>query len=199
MLAEHAVDGGAGDTIAPGELAEALATLAVPQDGSAIEFEWFASDVPALEPGAAHAGAHPLDDQIAFQFGNRSDDDDDGPPQRTTGVDLLAEADELDVDSVQLIEHFEEVFHRAGDPIRSPDQQDIEAAAAGIAHHLIEPGPPYAGAAHPICILLDDLIAALLSHLAQVIELCFWMLIESGDTQVQGGALHGECEETQSA
>ena len=92
MLAEHAVDGGAGDTVALGQLAEALAPLAVPQDSSAIEFQRLASDVPTLEPGAAHAGADPLDDQVALQFCNRPDDDHDGTPQWPSGIDLLAEA-----------------------------------------------------------------------------------------------------------
>jgi hypothetical protein len=36
--------------------------------------------------------AHPVDDQAAFKFGDRGDDDYDGPAQRPAGIDLLGEA-----------------------------------------------------------------------------------------------------------
>ena len=99
------------------------------------------SDVPAFEPGAPHAGADPLDDQVAFKLGDGADDDDDGAAQRAARVDLLTEADELDVEPVQLVQHIEEVLHRSCDSIRSPDQNNIELAAAGIPHQVVEPWP----------------------------------------------------------
>ena len=108
----------------------------------------------AFEPGAPHAGADPLDDQVAFEFGDGADDDHDGAAQRAAGVDLLAEADELDVEPVQLVEHFEEVPDRPGDPVRRPDQDDIEAAAAGIPHQVIETGPARLRAGDPVGILV---------------------------------------------
>jgi len=93
VLAEHAVDGGAGDAIALGQLAETLTALPVPQDGSSIKLQWLTPDVPALEPGAAHASPHPLDDQVALELRNRSDVDHDCPAQWPAGIDLLAEAE----------------------------------------------------------------------------------------------------------
>ena len=116
------MDGGAGDAIALGQLAEALAALPVPQDGGWIELEGRPADVPAFEPGAAHAGAYPLDDQVAFQFRDGSEDDHHRPAQWPSGIDLFAEAAELDVQPVELIEHIEETFHGPGDPVRGPDQ-----------------------------------------------------------------------------
>jgi len=59
-----------------------------------------------------------------FQRGDGSDDDHDGPAQRAAGVDLLAEADELEVEPVQLVQHLEEVPDRAGDPLRGPDMRN---------------------------------------------------------------------------
>ena len=131
---KHAMDGGAGDAVCPGQLSQALAAAAVEQDRLPIEFEPPAPDVPAFEPGPAHAGSDPLDNQVAFELGDGPDDDDNGAAQRAAGVDLLAEADELDVEMVQLVKHFEEVFHRAGNPVRGPDQDHFEATAAGILH-----------------------------------------------------------------
>ena len=64
--------------------------------------------------------------------------------QRTARVDVLAEADVLDVEVVQLVEHLEEVPHRARDSIRGPDQDGVEAAAAGVGHDGIQTGFPHA-------------------------------------------------------
>ena len=111
------MDRGAGDAIARRQLAQALTVLTVAKDGAAIEVQRLASDVPAFEAGPAHAGADPLDDQVALQFRDRSDDDHDGPAQRAAGVDVFPEADELDLETVELVENIEEVFHRPGDPI----------------------------------------------------------------------------------
>ena len=66
--------------------------------------------MPAFELGPPHAGAHPLGDEAAFKFGDCADDDDDRSAQRSAGIDLLAEADELHVEPDQFVQHLEEVF-----------------------------------------------------------------------------------------
>ena len=43
--------GGPRDPVGLCDLAQALALLAFPEDGSLIELKWPASDVPAFEPG----------------------------------------------------------------------------------------------------------------------------------------------------
>jgi hypothetical protein len=73
--------------------------------------------VAAFELGPPHAGTHPRDDKVAFQLCDRADDHHDGPAQGTSGVDLFAEAYELDVEPVQLIQHIEEVLDRPGNTI----------------------------------------------------------------------------------
>jgi hypothetical protein len=60
-----------------GQLAETLATPSIPQDSLGNESKRFAPDMPAFEFGAAHSGPHPLDDQVALEFSDRPDDDDD--------------------------------------------------------------------------------------------------------------------------
>src|ERR1035441_4986683 len=148
------------------------------------------ADVPAFEASAPHAGAHPFDDEVALKLSDGADDDHDGSAQRTAGVDLLPERDELDAYPVQVVEHIEEVTSGACDAIARPDQHDAEAAAAGVSHHLIETRPFGLRATDPVSILIDDLEAALRSHLAQVIELRLRMLIDGAHSQVKGGALH---------
>ena len=165
--------------MAHGQLPEALTILAVPNDGFAIKFERPASDVTAFETSTPHAGADLLDDQGAFEFRDRTDDDHDGTPQRSAGVDALAEAYELDFQAIQLVEHFEEVPGRAGDAVRCPYQDDIEPSAAGIPHQIIQPRAARLRAADLVSKLRDDFVPALSSHLAEVIELGLRMLIDA--------------------
>jgi len=89
------------------------------------------ADVPAFEASAPHACAHSLDDEVALKLCDGADDDHDGSAQRSAGVDLLAETDELDAYPVQVVEHIKEVTSGACDAIARPDQHDAEAAAAG--------------------------------------------------------------------
>ncbi len=190
MLAEHALYGGRRDAMELGDLAQALAMLAVALDSGMVQHQRIAADVLAFEPGAPHAGAHSLDNQVAFQFSDGADDDHDGPAQRATGVDIFLEADLLDLKPAELVQDFEEVLHRPGDPVRCPDQDNIEPAAAGISHHLIEAWPAGLGAADPVVVLVDNFVAALAGHLAEVVELRFRMLIESRHPHIESGAFH---------
>jgi hypothetical protein len=160
------------------QLAEALATLPVAQDGSAIEDECRAPDVAAFEFRAAHAGANSLDDQAALEFGDGADDHNDGPSQWAAGVDLLSEADELDIQPVQFVEYLEEVLGRPGDSIAGPDQDHLEPAAASIPHHGIEARAAGFGPADPVRVLFNDLITTLLGHQLEIMELGFGMLVQ---------------------
>ena len=172
------------------DLTKALALAAIALDSGVVQFQWVTSDVTPFETGAPQAGTHPFDDQVALKFGDGADDDNDGPAQRPFGIDIFPELDELDLEPVQFVQYFQKVLHRPGDPIRSPDQNNIEPAMAGVGHHQIETGPFGLGAAGSIGVLVDDLIAALRSHLAQVEQLCFRVLIDSRDPHVESGALH---------
>lgn len=99
------------------DLSQAQAAALIAEDGIAIELERMTADVPAFEPGAPHAGAHPLDNEIAFEFGDRIDDGYDSTAQRPAGVDLLAERRELDVEVVELVQDLEEVLYGPCDSV----------------------------------------------------------------------------------
>jgi hypothetical protein len=165
-------------------LAETLTTLPVPKDSGTIKVEGLASDVLTLELSPPHSGPHPLDDEAALQLSDDPDDHDDRPAQWAAGVDLLAEADELYIQAVQLVQHFEEVLRGPGDPVASPHQDDVEAAAAGITHHGIESRPAGLRPGDPVGVLMDDLISALTGHLAEIEELGFGMLVKGRDPHI---------------
>jgi hypothetical protein len=68
LLVQDAVDGGAGDAVASGQLTETLPALAIAEDRRPVQFEWLASDMSTFESSAARAGADPLDDQTSLQL-----------------------------------------------------------------------------------------------------------------------------------
>ena len=187
---EHAVDGSSRDAVGSGYLCQTLPAPAIQEDRLAVQLQRLAPDLAAFEPGAAHAGLDSFDDQIPFELGDRADDDHDGPAQRAAGVDVLPEAYEFDAQAIQFVEQLEEMHHGPGDPVESPDQNDIETSAAGIGHHLIEARPLGFRATDSVRVLLRDLETALGGHLAQVIDLGLRVLVDAGDPQVKGGALH---------
>ena len=105
--------------------------LAISLNSGMVELQRMAADVTAFESGSPHACAHSLDDEVALKLSDGADDDHDGSAQRSAGVDLFPERDELDAYPVQVVEHIEEVTSGACDAIARPDQHDAEAAAAG--------------------------------------------------------------------
>ena len=88
----------------PGDRAEALPLCTFQTDRFPVKADRSAADGTAFEPGSPHAGLDPLDDERALELRDGADDDDDGPAQRATCVDLLAERDELDLEMIQVIE-----------------------------------------------------------------------------------------------
>jgi len=190
LLADDLRDHGAADAVGLGDLVQAHAAVAVSEHGGAIDIERMPADLAAFKPGPAHAGPDPFDDQVPLQLGDGADDHDDGAAERPAGVDVLAERDELDVEMVELIEDFDQVLHRPGQAVERPDQDNIEAAAAGVAEHLIEARAPSLGAADPVDVLLDDLQAALSGQGSEVVELGLGMLIDGRDPHVQSRSFH---------
>jgi hypothetical protein len=111
VLAKRALNGRGGDAVGFGDLPQAMSLATFAADRSVVKHQRVAADMAAFEAGAAHAGSDPLDDQVALQLRDGADDNDQGTAQRPSRVDLLAEADELDVEPAQLVENIEEVFH----------------------------------------------------------------------------------------
>ena len=172
------------------QLGEAVTAGPVPDKGVAIDVEWRPAQALAFQLGAPHAGTNALDNKVAFQLGDGSDDDDHGPAQRAASIDVLPEADELDVEVGQLVQHLKKVTHRAGDTIEGRHQHDVELAMPGVGQEPIESGTLRLGSAELVGVLSHDLEAALRGQAAQVIELGLRMLLEGGDTKIERCSLH---------
>jgi hypothetical protein len=72
-------------------LAEALTASSIPQNGSAVDIERPATDMPAFEPGPTHTCPDAFDDEIPFQLRDCPDDD-NGPATHWERAAVLAEA-----------------------------------------------------------------------------------------------------------
>jgi hypothetical protein len=69
---QHPGNGSPGDAVGFRKLAETLTAATVMDQGSAIYVEGRPANAPAFQPGAAHAGAHPFDNQVSLQLMCRS-------------------------------------------------------------------------------------------------------------------------------
>src|SRR5580704_5067393 len=138
-----------------------MAAIPFPEHCDSVDIDGPATDVPAFESGPAHAGPNPFDDQVAFELRDRADDDDDGPSERATGIEVFPEADVLDVQVVEFVQDFEEVPDGSSDPVRCPDEHHLEPAAARLPKQFVETRPLSLRAGDPVGIFGDDLEAAL--------------------------------------
>jgi hypothetical protein len=57
----------------------------------------------AFQTGSPHSGFHPLDNQTALQFGDRSDNDLHRSTKWTTRTYVFAETNELDPEMIQFV------------------------------------------------------------------------------------------------
>ena len=165
---------------------EAMGTIA--EQGLAIYVESGTANVQAFHFCSPHAGPHAFDNKVAFEFGDGADDDDHGTAQRPAGVEILPEAEELNVQMVEFVQHFQKMPGAASQPIAGPDQHTVEAATAGVGQHLVKTRAACPGPSNAVGVALDNLIAALLGHAFQIMDLSFRVLIQSRNPQVEGGA-----------
>jgi hypothetical protein len=99
-------------------------------------------------------------------------------------------ADELDLQVVEFVQHFEEVPDGPSYPVRGPHHHHLKAAAAGIAEQVIETWPAGFRPRDPVGVLSHDLKTPLLRHRAEVMELSLRMLVHGGYAQVKSYSFH---------
>ena len=82
VFVQHALDRGRRNWMAFCDLPQALSLAAVTVD------RFMVQDY-GVRPMCVPCQTHPLDDQASFQLGDRGDDHDDGPDQRSSSVDVF--------------------------------------------------------------------------------------------------------------
>ncbi len=83
-----------------GQFTQAEAMGTIPQQSLMIEVEPWPADMLAFELGPSHTGPDALYYKVALELGDGAHDDDNSTAQRTAGIDVFPEADELDVQVV---------------------------------------------------------------------------------------------------
>ena len=67
-------DGGPGDAVGGGDLAEALSEIPFPEHRDPADVHRPTTDVTAFEPGPADAGPDSCDAEVPFELGDRADE-----------------------------------------------------------------------------------------------------------------------------
>jgi hypothetical protein len=127
---------------------------------------------------------------LPLDLGYRTNNDDHGPPKRASGIYVFAQADKLDAEMIEFVEHFQEVTHVPRYTVEGSDEHNIKTSTPRIGHHLVKAGTLRFRAAHRVCVLADDLVTALPRHLAQVEKLCLQVLVLRANTCIEDGSLH---------
>jgi hypothetical protein len=107
----------------------------------------------------------------------------------TSGVDIFAQANELDVEMAQFVEHFQEMANASRHPIERGYKHDVEAMPPSISQQLIESRSLRSAPRNDVCVFVGNFISILFGHFAQVEQLCFKMLVSSAHACVSRGAL----------
>src|SRR5438270_13010584 len=157
FLFEDLANQGPGDAMVAGDHGETVAASAITQHTGAVNLSRTPSDAHTFELGSAHAGFHSFNDQVAFQFGDGSDNDDHGAAQWAARVDLFAAADKLDIQVIEFVQYLQKMFGGARQAVARPHGDHVEVAAAGIAQQLVEGWASCPGAA-------ESVIAVYLNH-----------------------------------
>jgi hypothetical protein len=73
---------------------------------------------------------------------------------RRRGVDALGQAHEVDAESLQLVQQRNQVLQVPPEPIKAPDENDVEAAALRVADHVVQRRPAFTCAADTVVAIL---------------------------------------------
>ena len=87
---------------------------------------------------------------MPFQLSHSTDDREDSPAQRRTGIDILLVGDEIDPQVLELLQGIDQVPGGPGKPIKPPHQDHIEPSLPGIIHQIIERRSAVCGATDPV-------------------------------------------------
>jgi hypothetical protein len=97
---------------------------------------WLAATVAAARPCGVEAVLGALDDQLAFELGDRGQDVEEQPADRGGGVDALLQDPQPDLALLQLDGQGGEVLDRPAEAVESSDDQDV--ARAQVPHGRVE-------------------------------------------------------------
>jgi len=121
-----------------------------------------------LLASARHTSLDPLDDDVPFKLSHSTKDREDHFAHRRRGIDGLVEADELDIEGLELFQGSDQVACTAGEPIEPGDQDSVDLTTSGCFHQPIESWSAILGPADSnVCALGLDCEASMLGIFPQ--------------------------------
>jgi hypothetical protein len=176
--------------VALGDLSQGHPTTTITDDLLPIDIQPSPTDPLPFELGPSHSGPNSFYDQTSFEFADSTNDDDHGATQWAGGIDVFSKTDEIDVQMIEVIEHFQEVPNRASHAVERPNHDYIEAMSPGVRHKPIQTGAFGLCSADRVGVLADNLVAACLRQGAQVAKLGLGVLIATGNSGIEHDSLH---------
>src|SRR5215469_666981 len=149
------------------------------------------SDARALRFSVLQAGADTLADQLALEFGHRSDDIEHEPPAGRAQIQVVTEGNERDVQGFKLRECVHQMAHRSAKAVELPDHNRIESATVRVRHEPVQFRPRILCAAHTrIDVLAGDLPSSALTVFADLAGLYLRVLDVAAfrDSRIDGGS-----------
>src|SRR5947208_12504020 len=120
-----------------------------------IDLETWATKPLALGAGATKTGTDPFHDQAALKLGDGGDDREHCLAQRRARVDLLAQADELDIKVTKEFQRLDQVPHGSSEAGERCDDPDTDASRLHLAHEVFQSRQELPSAELPDFVLLD--------------------------------------------
>src|SRR5271165_898919 len=91
---------------------------------------------------------HPFCNQVALKLRHRTHDVKQKLPAGRGGVDALGVADEVDVQGCEFLQAVHQVFYRASEAVKLPNQHNIEEALVSVFHQNVKLGTATLRSAH---------------------------------------------------
>src|SRR5208282_1150463 len=137
--------------------------------------------------GPPHTGSNAFHQHALLRLRHTPDYDGEESPHRRGAINPFSRGNELDSQSIEFVNHFQEVLRASCQSVKGGDENDIKAFSTRIRHKGIKPRTSCLAAGHaPILIFLYDREVSLRSKSPQVVELAFDMLVCGADTDVNG-------------
>jgi hypothetical protein len=173
-----------------GDLAQTQAAFPAIQYPLTVNPQRRAPDLPSFHPRPPHTRLDSFDYGLPLDLRDCAHDDDHRPTERASGVDVLSQADKLDAEMIQFVEHFQEVADVSRYPVERGHEHNVKAAASRVRQKLVKSGPLRFRAANGVGVLADDLESPLRCQLPQVENLVFEMLVGRRNSGINRGSFH---------
>ncbi len=133
-----------------------------------------------------NAGLHALFDHRSFHFGQTSDHSENKLSHRSGSINTLAEAHKHHAQGFELLKGHDQVLGGSSEAIKLPNHNRTQLQASGCGHELVQFWAGFFSSRLTLLNKFDNLPAAGLAVVSEVMQLHFTILITGADSRVNG-------------